>query len=190
MCASTVLSTKNRRQRQEALVQGIILIARQLASSKLTSSQDMHYAEFAADEVRLLSHREGYGPLSIDKSVQEAALLAAIKEYEANKWKEIGKKVGKPAKVRPCSSNSLLCETSGVDHALPHRHASNMRKNILVARCDTCPRSACTPVAHETCIFPFGAFRIDVEIPQLFCSGSAAHLSPVTCTLVSTGSIR
>ncbi|KAF2095378.1 hypothetical protein NA57DRAFT_44374, partial [Rhizodiscina lignyota] len=41
--------------------------------------KDMHYAEFAADE--------------------EAALLAAIKEYEANKWKEIGKKVGKPAKA-------------------------------------------------------------------------------------------
>lgn len=35
----------------------------------------------------------------LTKSVQEAALLAAIKEYEANKWKEIGKRVGKPAKV-------------------------------------------------------------------------------------------
>lgn len=30
---------------------------------------------------------------------QSAALLAAIKEYEANKWKTIGAKVGKPAKV-------------------------------------------------------------------------------------------
>jgi len=26
-------------------------------------------------------------------------LLAAIKEYDANKWKAIGQKVGKPAKV-------------------------------------------------------------------------------------------
>jgi len=41
--------------------------------------KDMHYAEFAEDE--------------------SAALLNAIKEYETNKWKEIGKKVGKPAKA-------------------------------------------------------------------------------------------
>ncbi|KAF2822458.1 hypothetical protein CC86DRAFT_78982 [Ophiobolus disseminans] len=40
--------------------------------------KDMHYAEFAEDE--------------------SAALLAAIKEYDANKWKAIGQKVGKPAK--------------------------------------------------------------------------------------------
>jgi hypothetical protein len=40
----------------------------------------MHYAVFAEDE--------------------SAALLAAIKEYDANKWKVIGQKVGKPAKVR------------------------------------------------------------------------------------------
>ena len=31
---------------------------------------------------------------------QSVALLNAIKEYENNKWKEIGKKVGKPAKVK------------------------------------------------------------------------------------------
>ncbi|KAH7406464.1 hypothetical protein DE146DRAFT_392119 [Phaeosphaeria sp. MPI-PUGE-AT-0046c] len=41
--------------------------------------KDMHYAEFAEDE--------------------SAALLAAIKEYDANKWKAIGLKVGKPAKA-------------------------------------------------------------------------------------------
>jgi len=40
----------------------------------------MHYAEFDGDESQ--------------------ALLAAIKEYEANKWKTIGAKLGKPAKVR------------------------------------------------------------------------------------------
>ena len=34
-------------------------------------------------------------------SKKSAALLAAIKEYDANKWKVIGQKVGKPAKVRP-----------------------------------------------------------------------------------------
>ncbi|KAH7377365.1 hypothetical protein BKA66DRAFT_158170 [Pyrenochaeta sp. MPI-SDFR-AT-0127] len=41
--------------------------------------KDMHYAEFAEDE--------------------STALLAAIKEYESNKWKVIGQKVGKPAKA-------------------------------------------------------------------------------------------
>ncbi|KAF2205498.1 hypothetical protein GQ43DRAFT_362236, partial [Delitschia confertaspora ATCC 74209] len=41
--------------------------------------KDMHYAEFAEDE--------------------SAALLAAIKEYDTNKWKVIGAKVGKPAKA-------------------------------------------------------------------------------------------
>ncbi|KAI4687988.1 uncharacterized protein J4E84_004916 [Alternaria hordeiaustralica] len=43
-------------------------------------AKDMHYAEFAEDE-------------------KSAALLAAIKEYDANKWKVIGQKVGKPAKA-------------------------------------------------------------------------------------------
>lgn len=32
-------------------------------------------------------------------SLQSQALLNAIKEYENNKWKVIGQKVGKPAKV-------------------------------------------------------------------------------------------
>ena len=37
---------------------------------------------------------------------QSQALLNAIKEYETNKWKVIGAKVGKPAKVRYCSSRA------------------------------------------------------------------------------------
>jgi len=41
--------------------------------------KDMHYAEFAEDEGQ--------------------ALLNAIKEYDANKWKAIGLKVGKPPKA-------------------------------------------------------------------------------------------
>ncbi|PLB45667.1 hypothetical protein P170DRAFT_449315 [Aspergillus steynii IBT 23096] len=41
--------------------------------------KDMHYAEFAEDE--------------------RNALRDAIKEYESNKWKVIGQKVGKPAKA-------------------------------------------------------------------------------------------
>lgn len=53
--------------------------ARTEGSVKKHWYKDMHYAEFAEDE--------------------SAALLAAIKEYEANKWKVIGQKVGKPAKA-------------------------------------------------------------------------------------------
>jgi len=49
--------------------------------------KDMHYAEFGEDE--------------------SAALLAAIKEYDANKWKHIGAKLGKPAKA---------CESYAKEH--------------------------------------------------------------------------
>lgn len=35
----------------------------------------------------------------ITNDQQSQALLSAIKEYETNKWKVIGQKVGKPAKV-------------------------------------------------------------------------------------------
>lgn len=35
---------------------------------------------------------------------QATALRNAIKEYEANKWKHIGQKLGKPAKVRSLAS--------------------------------------------------------------------------------------
>ncbi len=62
--------------------------------------QDMHYAEFAEDEVSALSLI--LSSVVSDMVPQSAALLAAIKEYETNKWKVIGQKVGKPAKVR-CS---------------------------------------------------------------------------------------
>ncbi|KAI9734433.1 MAG: hypothetical protein M1818_006821 [Claussenomyces sp. TS43310] len=51
----------------------------------------------AAEEQRLRQMRDaGSSWADIAKSV---ALLNAIKEYEANKWKAIGAKVGKPAKA-------------------------------------------------------------------------------------------
>ena len=54
----------------------------------------MHYAEFAEDEV------SDKGRLRNPCLIwQSNALLAAIKDYEQNKWKVIGQKVGKPAKV-------------------------------------------------------------------------------------------
>lgn len=61
----------------------------------------MHYAEFAADEVHDGSVRDlTLGELTVRQS---QTLLNAIKEYDANKWKVIGQKVGKPAKVSPVS---------------------------------------------------------------------------------------
>ena len=70
----------------------------------------MHYAEFAEDESQ--------------------ALLSAIKDYENNKWKTIGQKVGKPAKVRfPFSTKEL--PTPMLTSYLHHRLASSMRKSIF-----------------------------------------------------------
>ena len=57
----------------------------------------MHYAEFAEDEVR----NADLATVNVaDELWQSIALREAIREYEANKWKVIGQKVGKPAKVR------------------------------------------------------------------------------------------
>ena len=66
-------------------------------------AQDMHYAEFAEDEVWVITTvaRPPHGQdVGLTHPTQSAALQSAIKEYEANKWKVIGQKVGKPAKVR------------------------------------------------------------------------------------------
>ena len=61
----------------------------------------MHYAEFGEDEVsnfvRLTARLKRQERMLT--SLQSAALLQAIKDYENNKWKVIGAKVGKPAKV-------------------------------------------------------------------------------------------
>ena len=59
----------------------------------------MHYADFAEDDVSFANTVPGMTLLT--REDQSAALLAAIKEYEASKWKVIGQKVGKPAKVEP-----------------------------------------------------------------------------------------
>lgn len=60
----------------------------------------MHYAEFGEDEVGPRPNlRYICSMRTADQIQQSAALLAAIKEYDANKWKVIGAKVGKPAKV-------------------------------------------------------------------------------------------
>lgn len=70
----------------------------------------MHYAEFAEDEVGSTMTLICSMLLTLSaKSVQSVALREAIKEYEANKWKVIGQKVGKPAKV---SSTSIILPSS------------------------------------------------------------------------------
>lgn len=75
--------------------------------------KDMHYAEFAEDEV--CTHwRTALGLLNLIKcsclhvQLQSQALMNAIKEYENNKWKVIGQKVGKPAKVRVLGSSNMF----------------------------------------------------------------------------------
>lgn len=59
----------------------------------------MHYADFAEDEVGRPVVGSSSMAWDADFSNQGAALLSAIKEYEASKWKIIGQKVGKPPKV-------------------------------------------------------------------------------------------
>lgn len=62
----------------------------------------MHYAEFGEDEVGLCSPSGASGASLVAPMLtksKHAMLEAAIKEYDQNKWKVIGQKVGKPAKV-------------------------------------------------------------------------------------------
>jgi hypothetical protein len=73
----------------------------------------MHYAEFAEDEVRFAIVRDAstrQGAAAYHHHSQSQALMSAIKEYENNKWKVIGQKVGKPAKV--CSHTDWKLDTS------------------------------------------------------------------------------
>lgn len=79
-----------------------VLTPSEILQSDITDQvvQDMHYAEFAEDEVSF-GGRPRHNGRRILICKQSAALLAAIKEYDANKWKAIGQKVGKPAKVGP-----------------------------------------------------------------------------------------
>ena len=63
----------------------------------------MHYAEFAEDEV---CHPCESRKDSTDES-QSAALMQAIKDYEDNKWKVIGQKVGNPGNVRVLRTYSI-----------------------------------------------------------------------------------
>lgn len=94
----------------------------------------MHYAEFAEDEVRPAhppSRRGGVKGSSLNIP-QSAALLAAIKEYEASKWKVIGQKVGKPAKVRFRLAGAT--DRLRLDFDRSSRRASSMRGNISAAK--------------------------------------------------------
>ncbi len=59
----------------------------------------MHYAEFAEDEVCRYPPTLCTVVAFTDTLPQKEALFSAIKEYENNKWKVIGQKVGKPAKA-------------------------------------------------------------------------------------------
>lgn len=60
---------------------------------------------------------------------QSAALLAAIKEYEASKWKVIGQKVGKPAKVGLRNPSN---EQWNIHLTCCHRPANSMPRSTSV----------------------------------------------------------
>lgn len=79
----------------------------------------MHYAEFGEDEVRTSRGASLSNHADDDQSV---ALREAIKEYEANKWKVIGQKIGKPAKVGQCP---LFFFFPLLPHISVWRHISN-----------------------------------------------------------------
>ena len=89
----------------------------------------MHYADFAEDEVGRTIVMER--TLVLTRPNQGAALLSAIKEYEASKWKIIGQKVGKPPKVGLPTNL-----TDPVDGLMQSRLANNMQRSILVAGYD------------------------------------------------------
>jgi len=88
----------------------------------------MHYAEFAEDEVSSFVRLTATTKMGTHKLTfpQSAALLQAIKDYENNKWKVIGQKVGKPAKVR------MSLKSFGIDMRLDsisaHRQPTNLRR--------------------------------------------------------------
>jgi hypothetical protein len=68
---------------------------------------------------------------------QSAALLAAIKDYESQKWKVIGQKVGKPAKV----STYVPIHRLALRIVTARRLANSMLKSTLGARCKLLPMS-------------------------------------------------
>ena len=93
--------------------------------------QDMHYADFAEDDVSFATQHAAETILTLPD--QSAALLAAIKEYEASKWKVIGQKVGKPAKVK-----QLRHPASPFIYTDDLRRASSMQRRISEERSEEC----------------------------------------------------
>lgn len=65
--------------------------------------------------------------VSVADVAQSVKLREAIKEYEANKWKVIGQKVGKPAKV---SIEIPACHALNLISIFSDRPASSMPKSI------------------------------------------------------------
>ena len=97
----------------------------------------MHYAEFAEDEVCRPGVAESRSTIGMNAAEQpldvhqKAALLNAMKEYEANRWKFIGQKLGKPAKVslspRARAPSPLRLS------AMPHRNQKSLTRASFVS---------------------------------------------------------
>lgn len=74
-------------------------------------------------------------PVATNRFEQSAALLQAIKDYDNNKWKVIGQKVGKPAKVLLSSSVILKLEMHEILTNHP-RLANNLQRS-RAGRCES-----------------------------------------------------
>lgn len=94
----------------------------------------MHYAEFGEDEVgpsvvTVAPDRDEGNADNVNMltPAQSAALLAAIKQYDADKWKVIGAKVGKPAKVSDMWKMLFSLPTLQCRHEADRGHDTGLR---------------------------------------------------------------
>lgn len=145
----------------------------------------MHYAEFAEDEVEA---SPGADTLHVANpmrgTLQSVALREAIKEYDANKWKVIGQKVGKPAKVsytiyhiylglvsflyRPCAKSTVR-----------HRHANNTQKSISkISKAWQAPRETAT---HQRIVCPNSLFSCRLLSLVCFVSNTPGSRFDCSC---------
>lgn len=103
----------------------------------------------------------------LTKKDQSAALLSAIKEYDANKWKFIGQKVGKPAKVCAIRPISRSRRSSRCDQLTSARHANSMRRNILAGNSERFPDVSYEGSLH---LSGFSALGFSYDTSSLLCS--------------------
>lgn len=115
-----------RRKCEETLVQGESIHLEQTTRAFLIADLSFSFCRtcITLNSLRTKSVLSFASPRCVEgglvrlTSQQEHALLQAIKDYENNKWKVIGQKVGKPAKVGrtlgSCKSPQMVDSHPGV----------------------------------------------------------------------------